>query len=161
MATAVHATNAAKFLADPTAQPSTAEANLTTGQVHCMYDTYETTAIAAGTVIIMGRALPEGAKVIDVTLWNEAGASSLTVTCGLFTFDSTGLVATAVDAGTEFLAATAITTAGVRKMSTVAAKIDSQHTEIDEAQYIGLLTAGATAAADDTITIVVLYVMPT
>lgn len=50
------------------------------GRVRCMVDTYEAAAVAAGSTIQMGQALPKGARVLNVILAHDAlGAATVDV----------------------------------------------------------------------------------
>lgn len=52
------------------------------GRVRVMYDTYETSATAAGTIIEMGDELPVGAKILDVILSSDNLTNNTTLKVG-------------------------------------------------------------------------------
>ena len=52
------------------------------GNVKVMLDTYEAAALAAGSVIQMGKALPTGAKVIAINLSTDNLANNTTLSVG-------------------------------------------------------------------------------
>ncbi len=115
--------NYTKFL-DPISTNITDPGELA-GKVRVMTDSYEASAIAAGSTIYMGKTLPVGARILDIILAFDALGGSSTLAVG------------DASSSARYMAASSSASAGIRCMA-------------DETTVDGLLYE-ITAATDDII----------
>jgi hypothetical protein len=124
------------------------DAGLLEGKVRVMVDSYEASAIAAGTIIEMGKYIPKGARVIEAELITDALGASVTLIVGDYEDDN------------RYITVTTCNTANLRTRLNA---IDGFQYEVDETtegatstdRQIIITTAGATATG--TIKLVVYY----
>lgn len=119
------------------------------GKLRVMYDTYEASAIAAGTIIEMGDKLPKNCHVLDVILWTDALGASVQLIVG--DYEDTN----------RYITATTCNTANLR---TEPNDIDGAGYLVDETtatdtgtdRQIIITTSGASATG--TIKVLIIYV---
>lgn len=118
------------------------------GKLRTMMDTYEASAIGAGTIIEMGQYLPKGARVLEVCLTTDALGGSVELFVGDKEDDDRYITSTACNTANQVLRLNAI---------------DGRQYEVDETtatatgtdRQIIITTAGA--AATGTIKLEVTY----
>lgn len=109
------------------------------GQVFNLYDVYEASSIASGTVIKIG-PFPKGAMILpDSFIVHDALGTGVTLAVG----DDDD--STAADAD-RYVEATAAATAGVIQFNDAAACIDKVPYVLGKEAYLTITTGGATAS---------------
>jgi hypothetical protein len=137
---AYYGVNYTKYLT-PTADNITDPGELE-GKVRVMTDTYEASAIAAGSTIYMGKPLPVGARILNVLMFFDAlGAATVSV----------GDASSAA----RYLAATDVTSAGAVDMAE-GDKVNGLLYEITSTTDDIILTT-ASVAITGTIKLIVFY----
>lgn len=137
-----------KTLSDTPEGSNIMDAGVLKGKVRVLQDSYEASAIAAGSIIEVGEYLPKGARVLDVELLCDALGSSVTLIVGDYEDDN------------RYITVTAMNTANKRTRLNA---IDGLNYEVDETtegdtatdRQIIITTAGA--AATGTIKLNVYY----
>jgi len=118
------------------------------GKLRVMYDTYEASAIAAGSIIEMGEKLPKNCYVVGVELITDALGSGVTLIVGDYEDDN------------RYITVTTCNTANLRTRLNA---IDGMGYKVDETtdtdtgtdRQIIITTAGATATG--TIKVKIIY----
>jgi len=136
----VYGVNATKVL-DPTSENICDPGELA-GKVRVMTDTYEAAALAAGSTIHIGQALPVGARILDVILAFDAlGAATISVG------DSSSTA--------RYIAATSVAAAGMVDMAE-GDKVDGLLYEIT-ADTDDIILTTASAAITGTVKVIIFY----
>ena len=136
-----------RTLANTPTSDNITDAGLLAGKVRAMVDTYEASAAAVADVIQMGKALPIGARVIEVILQTDALGGSVTLAVGDLEDGDRYITATACNTANQVTRMNAIGGRGYEVDETTASTSDRQ---------ITITVAGA--AATGTIELIVLYV---
>jgi len=141
-----------RTLADTPTGSNIVAPGLMKGKLRVMTDSYEASAIAAGTVIEVGDLLPKGVKVVDVMLMGDDLSADVTLAVGDY------------EDADRYITATVFTTAN---QVTHLNAIDGLFYEVDET-YTGktvgsgtdrqLTITTAVSACTGTIKVAVLYV---
>lgn len=118
------------------------------GKKRIMFDTYEASAIAAGTIIEMGDKLPKNCIVLDVILWTDALGGSVQLIVGDYEDDNRYITLTTCNTANLRTVPNAIDGAGYVADETTA-------TDTGTDRQIIITTSGA--AATGTIKVLVIY----
>lgn len=136
----VYGTNYTKYQ-DPISTNITDPGELE-GKVRVMTDTYEASALAAGSTIYMGKPLPVGARILDVVVGFDA-LGSATIIVGDASDDN------------RYITSSSVSSAGIVDMADLAA-VDGMLYEITSATDDIIITT-ASASITGTINIVIYY----
>jgi len=144
----VYGVNKTKARTPESAQSNIVDYGAMKGKIRVMYDTYEASASAIGTIIEMGAKLPKGCTVVDTELFCDALGSSVTLIVGDYEDDN------------RYITATAMNTANKRtRMNAIAGfgyTVD-ETTEGDTSTDRQIIVTVAGAAATNTIKLAVYY----
>lgn len=144
--------NAALINADASSKAAVGDQG---GRVRMLKDKFSLTGdLSLNDIIQMGGKLPQGASVVDVILsWDALGAGALDVGWA----DGAGGLESADADG--FLAAVAVTSAGLAKMSDTDEAVPGYLKDFDEEVQVQIQVQTDTSATSGDIELVVLYVV--